>query len=118
MLRFRLEPGEELTIISHFGRPDDRMHELGEHEILVIIQGANDYISASWYEPGDLVSTWNHMTAHLYGVPEILSDEENYQMLSRLTDMSSSTTRTGAAFQKTRRAPVVKRRARSACACA
>jgi len=81
------EDAEELTIISHFGRPDDRMHELGEHEILVIIQGANDYISASWYEPGDLVSTWDHMTAHLYGVPEILSDEENYQMLSKLTDM-------------------------------
>lgn len=81
------EDAEELTIISHFGQPDDRMHELGEHEILVIIQGANDYISASWYEPGDLVSTWDHMTAHLYGVPEILSDEENYQMLSKLTDM-------------------------------
>ncbi|WP_291888549.1 FMN-binding negative transcriptional regulator [Cellulomonas sp.] len=28
----------------------------------------------------------DHVTAHLYGTPEILSDEENYAVLSRLTD--------------------------------
>jgi transcriptional regulator len=43
-------------------------------------------VSPSWYAPGDLVPTWNHVTAHLYGVPEILSDDENYAMLGRLTD--------------------------------
>lgn len=77
---------EGITILSHFGRPDDVTHELGRHEILVIIQGPHDYVSPSWYEPGDLVPTWDHLTAHLYGVPEILSDEENYQVLARLTD--------------------------------
>ena len=77
---------DEITIVSHFGRPDEVLHELGEHEILVIIQGPHDYVSASWYDPGDLVSTWNHVTAHLYGTPEVLSEEENYAMLSRLTD--------------------------------
>ncbi len=41
--------------------------------MLVIIQGPHDYVSPSWYEPGDLVPTWNHVTAHLWGVPEILS---------------------------------------------
>jgi transcriptional regulator len=43
-------------------------------------------VSSSWYDEGDLVPTWNHVTAHLYGVPEILSEEENYQVLRRLTD--------------------------------
>ncbi|WP_237565478.1 FMN-binding negative transcriptional regulator [Ornithinimicrobium cavernae] len=80
------EDAEGLSIVSHFGRPDEQLHELGQHEVLVIIQGPHDYVSASWYEPGDLVSTWNHVTAHLYGVPEILSEEENYAVLSRLTD--------------------------------
>ncbi|WP_066583390.1 FMN-binding negative transcriptional regulator [Cellulomonas timonensis] len=75
-----------ITIISHFGRPDEVQHELGRHEVLVIIQGPHDYISSSWYAPGDLVPAWNHVTAHLYGAPEILSDEENYAMLARLTD--------------------------------
>jgi transcriptional regulator len=81
-----VEDGDGLSIVSHFGRPDDVLHELGRHEILVIVQGPHDYVSPSWYAPGDLVPTWNHVTAHLYGTPEILSDDENYAMLSLLTD--------------------------------
>jgi transcriptional regulator len=80
------EDREEISIVSHFGRPDEQLHELGQHEILVIIQGPHDYVSPSWYAPGDLVATWNHVTAHLYGMPEILGEEENYQVLCRLTD--------------------------------
>lgn len=75
-----------ITLISHFGRPDDVTHELGSHEVLVIVQGAHDYVSSSWYPADQIVPTWNHVTAHLYGTPEILDDEENYAMLSRLTD--------------------------------
>jgi transcriptional regulator len=80
------EDAEELTILSHFGRPDEELHELGRHEVLVIVQGPHDYVSSSWYAEGDNIPTWNHVTAHLYGVPEILSPEENYAVLSRLTD--------------------------------
>ena len=80
------EDADGITIVSHFGRPDDELHELGQHEILVIIQGPHDYVSPSWYAPGDLVPTWNHVTAHLYGTPEILTEEENYRVLDRLTD--------------------------------
>jgi len=76
----------DITVISHFGRPDEQSHELGSHQILVIIQGPHDYVSPSWYAPGELVPTWNHVTAHLYGTPEILSDEENYAALCGLTD--------------------------------
>jgi transcriptional regulator len=80
------EDPDDIVIVSHFGRPDDREHELGDHEILVIIQGPHDYVSPSWYAPGDLIPTWNHVTAHLYGTPEILDFEENYSVLTRLTD--------------------------------
>jgi transcriptional regulator len=80
------EDQADISIVSHFGRPDEVLHELGQHEVLVIVQGPHDYVSASWYEPGDVIPTWNHVTAHLYGVPEILSEEENYAVLSRLTD--------------------------------
>lgn len=79
------EPGE-IVIVSHFGRPDDRIHELGAHEILVIVQGPHDYISASWYGPDDFIPTWDHLSAHLHGMPQVLSDEENFRMLSELTD--------------------------------
>lgn len=77
---------DELVIVSHFGRPDDQLHELGRHELLVIVQGPHDYVSSSWYDEGDIVPTWDHVTAHLYGTPEILSDDENYRMLERLVD--------------------------------
>jgi transcriptional regulator len=80
------EEKDGIVLLSHFGRPDEQLHELGQHEVLVIVQGPHDYISSSWYAEGDLVPTWNHVTAHLYGVPEILSEEENYQVLRRLTD--------------------------------
>lgn len=80
------EDRDELSIVSHFGRPDERSHELGSHEILVIIQGPHDYVSPSWYPEGQVIPTWNHVTAHLYGTPEVLSEDENYEMLSRLTD--------------------------------
>jgi transcriptional regulator len=78
------EPG--ISIVSHVGRPDERAHELGEHEVLVIIAGAHGYISPGWYENTEFVPTWNHATAHLYGVPEILSDDENFRVLGRLVD--------------------------------
>lgn len=81
-----IEDEHEIVIASHFGRPDDQLHELGDHEILVIIQGPHDYVSPSLYAPRDLVPTWNHVTAHLYGTPEILSEDENYAMLAQLTD--------------------------------
>ena len=80
------EAAATLTVLSHFGRPDDELHELGQHQMLVIVQGPHDYVSPSWYPPGELVPTWNHVTAHLYGTPVILDEEENYAVLSRLTD--------------------------------
>lgn len=80
------EDADGIVLVSHVGRPDDELHELGRHEVLVIIQGPHGYVSPGWYEPGDIVPTWNHVTAHLYGVPEILDEEENFQVLSRLVD--------------------------------
>ena len=81
-----VEDEDGIVIASHFGRPDELLHELGQHEVLVIVQGPHDYVSPSLYAPGEVVPTWNHVTAHLYGTPEILGEEENYAMLSRLTD--------------------------------
>ena len=80
------EDAEGISIVSHVGRPDEKLHELGEHEVLVIIQGPHGYISPSWYPENDFVPTWDHVTAHLYGVPEILSDVENFRVLGELVD--------------------------------
>jgi transcriptional regulator len=82
-----LEEGlDHISIVSHVGRPDEQLHELGQHEVLVIIQGPHGYISPGWYENDELVPTWNHVTAHLYGTPQILSDDENFAVLDDLVD--------------------------------
>lgn len=80
------DDSDGISIVSHFGRPDEKLHELGEHEMLVVVQGAHGYISPGWYADGDFIPTWNHVTAHLYGTPEILGAEENFAVLQRLVD--------------------------------
>jgi len=80
------EDADGISIVSHVGRPDEQLHELGSGEVMVIIQGPHGYISPGWYENDELIPTWNHVTAHLYGTPEILSDEENFRVLDNLVD--------------------------------
>lgn len=78
------EDRDDLTIVGHVGKPDDLVHGLGERELLVIVQGPHGYISPGWYPPGPNVPTWNFVSVHLSGVPEILSAEENLVVLERL----------------------------------
>jgi transcriptional regulator len=75
---------DDLTVVGHVGRPDDLLHGLGERELMVVFQGPHGYISPGWY--GDIASvpTWNFVSVHLTGVPELLSTEENLQVLDRL----------------------------------
>ncbi len=80
------EAEDAIVLLSHVGRPDERLHELGRHELLVIIQGPHGYISPTWYAELPSVPTWNFVTAHLFGMPEILSDEENLRVLETLVD--------------------------------
>ena len=75
---------DDLTIVGHVGRPDDLIHGIGERELLVVVQGPHGYISPGWYGDGTQVPTWNFVSAHLSGVPEILSTEENLRVLERL----------------------------------
>lgn len=77
---------DTISIVSHFGRPDEVAHELGRHEMMVVVQGPHGYITPNWYRDDEFIPTWNHVTAHLYGTPEILSDDENFAILDRLTD--------------------------------
>lgn len=77
---------DDLTILGHVGRPDEAIHELGSRELLVIVQGPHGYISPGWYDDKPAVPTWNFVVAHLSGIPEILSDEENFRVLGQLVE--------------------------------
>jgi transcriptional regulator len=79
------EDRADLAIVTHVGRPDEKLHRFGEHEMLVIVAGPHGYISPSWYAPGAVrAPTWNFSVAHCYGVPEVLEPEENVRVLTRL----------------------------------
>jgi transcriptional regulator len=80
------EPSDGIVLVSHVGRPDERRHRLGESELCVVFSGPSGYISPSWYGLPTAVPTWNFATVHAYGVPEVLSDEENLAVLERLVD--------------------------------
>jgi transcriptional regulator len=81
------EEAEGLTLLTHVGRPDEKVHGLGATEVLCIVQGTHGYVSPGWYEPGErLVPTWNFTVAHCYGIPQVLDEEENLAVLSRLVE--------------------------------
>lgn len=78
---------DELTVVTHVGRPDERVHGFGGGaEVMLIFAGAHGYISPSWYSGAeDPIPTWNFSVVHAHGVPEILSDADNLRVLLRLS---------------------------------
>jgi transcriptional regulator len=81
------ESSSDLAILTHVGRPDEELHGFGESELLVIVQGQHGYISPSWYAPGATQApTWNFSVAHCYGVPSILDEQTNLNVLTRLVE--------------------------------
>lgn len=81
------EEADDLTLLTHLGRPDEEVLEIDQGEVLVIVQGHHGYISPSWYSPHErMVPTWNFTVAHLHGTPQILGEDENLQVLTRLVD--------------------------------
>jgi transcriptional regulator len=62
---------------SHMARANSqwRGFGVGGGEAMVLFQGPHAYVSPSWYESKLQVPTWNYVTVHAYGVPQIVEDE-------------------------------------------
>lgn len=80
------EAADGIVLLTHVGRPDEIVHELGRHEVMLIAAGPHGYISPGWYDANPAVPTWNFVTAHLYGTPELLGADENLGVLEALVD--------------------------------
>ncbi|AXJ10944.1 FMN-binding negative transcriptional regulator [Arthrobacter sp. PM3] len=80
LLPFVFDPdaGEQGALRGHLARNNPQWSEPALGESLVIIQGADAYISPSWYaskaEHGRVVPTWNYSIAHVYGTLVIHED--------------------------------------------
>jgi transcriptional regulator len=70
--------GEHGGLLGHLARTNTQWSEPTIGESLVIIQGADAYISPSWYaskaEHGRVVPTWNYSTAHVHGTLVVHDD--------------------------------------------
>jgi transcriptional regulator len=84
--------GEYGALQGHLARNNTQWSEPAVGEALAIIQGADAYVSPSWYaskaEHGRVVPTWNYTTAHVYGRLVIHDDPEWIsRQVRRLTGM-------------------------------
>lgn len=90
------DDADGLTVFSHVGKPDQDPHELGQHELTIIVEGPQGYVSPGWYGVSPAVPTWNFVVAHLTGTPEVLSQEENLRLMDVLVDFFEDQTDTPA----------------------
>lgn len=74
------------VVLGHLARDDAAAHELGNHEVALVVQGPHGYISPRLYQAGPYVPTWSFVVVHLHGTPEVLDDERTYQVLSETVD--------------------------------
>jgi transcriptional regulator len=62
-------------LIGHMARANPHW-ELFERqpESLALFWGPHAYVSPTWYEPGPKVPTWNYVTVHAYGRPQVITE--------------------------------------------
>ena len=73
------EPSPHGTLRAHMARGNPQWRELNAvKECLVVFQGPQQYITPSWYptkkEHGKVVPTWNYVTVHAWGAPQVIDD--------------------------------------------
>lgn len=76
-----------ITLLSHMAKANPQWKSLKSKSALVVFSGPHAYVSASWYEEENTVSTWNYVSAHVHGKIEIVQDEKSLKtILKEATD--------------------------------
>ena len=47
-----LENDDDLTVITHVARADAELHQLGDHDVVLVVEGPDGYVSPTFYETG------------------------------------------------------------------
>src|SRR5436190_7508399 len=73
------DASERGTLRVHLARGNPQWRELASVEqCLIVFQGPQEYVSPSWYptkrETGKVVPTWNYVTVHAWGRPQVIED--------------------------------------------
>ncbi|WP_088041082.1 FMN-binding negative transcriptional regulator [Bacillus sp. EAC] len=72
---------EKLYLITHLAKPNPQWKSLEGKECLVVFQGPHGYVSASWYEEKNTVSTWNYTAIHVYGQVKTIQDKDEMRKI-------------------------------------
>jgi len=77
----------KLYLLAHVMRKQDHTIAFEQNaQVLAIFSGNHAYISASWYETKNVVSTWNYQAVHAKGILRFLDEQALHQMLIKLTN--------------------------------
>lgn len=63
------------VLVGHVAKANPHWKAFGSKS-LVIFAGPHGYVSPSWYETRPNVPTWNYVSVHAYGTPELIEDED------------------------------------------
>jgi len=76
-------------LIGHVARANPHWKLFArETQSLALFWGPHAYVSPAWYTPGPKVPTWNYVTVHAYGRPEIVEDTTDVlDILARLASV-------------------------------
>lgn len=80
----------DLAVLGHLARADAELHELGRHEVVLVVEGPDGYISPTFYAAGTYVPTWNFVVAHLHGTPELVDADATWTILERTVEKFES----------------------------
>jgi transcriptional regulator len=85
-LLFKAVQGQDY-LYGHMARNNDQWKSFSpDQKIMVIFSGPHGYISPTWYESKLTVPTWDHISVHVYGYPELIPD------LGQVKDLLTQTT--------------------------
>jgi len=69
------EEGGKDILVGHVAKANPHWRAFGLKS-LAIFAGPHGYVSPSWYATQPNVPTWNYVSVHAYGTPEIVDDSD------------------------------------------
>ena len=80
------ERNDKLFLLGHITRKQDHHLVFQENaDALVVFTGAHAYVSATWYENPQMVSTWNYSSVHARGQLKFLDEQGLIEALQKLS---------------------------------
>ncbi|XJZ26130.1 FMN-binding negative transcriptional regulator [Bacillota bacterium Lsc_1132] len=83
--------GENGVMIGHMAKPNPHWKKLHNKKVLVVFSGSHAYISPTWYNEPNTVSTWNYVAVHVLGEFHLVEDkQETKAILEKTVDFYES----------------------------